>query len=85
MSPLRVTVDNCDSNVAAGNADERELIMISVKTFFIGGRSAGAELVYRKFPPITCRPQICGLTRRQLISVSPIVAIRCSNVTPLSA
>lgn len=48
-------------------------------------RDKSDELVYRKFLPITCRPPMCGLTRRQLIVVSHIVAVSSFAVTRLLA
>ena len=40
-----------------------------------------SELIHREFLPITCRPHKRGLTRRQRISESSIVAVRCSVVS----
>jgi len=39
----------------------------------------------RKFLPSTCSLQMCGLTRRQPVGVSPSVAVGCSAVTSFGA
>jgi len=51
----------------------------------ISFRIRGPDLVYRKFLPITCRTQMCSLTRRQFVVVSRIAAVGCSLVTPFLA
>src|SRR5262249_18109102 len=46
---------------------------------------SATELVYRKFLPLTSRPRTCGLTRRQPIAISQMVAVGCSLITQGSA
>lgn len=46
---------------------------------------SSAELAYRKFLPITCKPQTCGLTRGQPIIVSCIIAVGYHIVAQFAA
>src|SRR5258708_2133597 len=47
--------------------------------------SFAAERGYREFLRITCRPQMCGLSRTKANAANAIMRSQCGFVTPFSA